>query len=271
MDTFAALAHCADEDIDLARAALAIARDEYPELDDAYWLARLDELADYVRLRAVDGPKLLSALNRQLFRVAGFRGNSRNYYDPRNSYLNDVVERRLGIPISLCLLYMEVAQRVGIKLAPVGFPSHFLVALDAPEGCIYIDPFNAGRQLTAANLRQQLTAMAGADAATEALSRATAPVSRREMVARMLRNLKGVHVQAGDWHRAVRVTDHLVALCPEQPTERRDRGRLYDELDAHRAACEDYRAYLDAIPDADDAPAVRARLSSLLPKAGRLN
>ena len=273
-DEFEHWSRCADEDIDLARAALAIARDEYPYLDEAACVARLDAMARAAQAGLgtdADPESVLAVLDRQVFEIERFTGNADAYYDPRNSYLNDVLERRTGIPISLSVIYLEVGWRLGLPLKPVGFPGHFLVGLAGSRPCVLVDPFHGGRRPDEDDLLQMLAKVVGEQAARGALPRALAPVPRREVVARMLRNLKQIHVQARDWARSLRVTDRLVRLLPESADEVRDRACIYERLDAHRAAWEDYGRYLERAPDAADAAAVRARRAALEPLATRLN
>jgi regulator of sirC expression with transglutaminase-like and TPR domain len=274
MDEFTSRLQGPDAQIDLARVALAIACDEYPRLDVSSSLRRLDALADAVRAAlsveaGIDAR--LAALDRHLFQAEGFAGDPDAYYDPRNSYLNDVLERRRGIPITLSVVYLEVGWRLGLALEPVGFPGHFLVMLAGAAPPVLIDPFNGGYRPSREALLARLVPMFGAAAAPTVLPRALAPVPRREVIARILRNLKAIHVQAGDWPRALRVTDRLVTVSPGQPAELRDRASLYERLDAHAQAYQDYVHYLDRAPDAADAASVRARLELLRPRVTRLN
>lgn len=274
MDDFVRQLQRPDAQIDLARAGLAIARDEYPDLQAERSLQCLDALAEAARsdlARDSGFAEVLAALDRRLFQIEGFAGNAEAYYDPRNSYLNDVIERRRGIPITLSVIYLEVGWRLGLALEPVGFPGHFLVALAGARPAVVIDAFNSGRRLSEEDLLARLVPMVGAQAARTALPRALAPVPRREVVARILRNLKAIHLQAGDWPRALRVTDRLVAIAPGQATELRDRAHLYERLEAHAQACEDYSRYLELAPNAADAAAVRARMDALRRKVTRLN
>jgi regulator of sirC expression with transglutaminase-like and TPR domain len=273
-DDFQRWASCPDDAIDLARAALAIARDEYPYLDVAACVSRLDAMARAAQAGLgtdADPASVLAVLDRQLFDIEGFTGNADDYYDPRNSYLNDVLERRTGIPITLSVVYLEVGWRLGLPLKPVGFPGHFLVGLAGSRPCLLVDPYHGGRRPGEAALLQMLSRVVGARSAAALLPRALTPVPRREVIARMLRNLKSIHVDAGDWARALRVTDRLATLLPDVPAELRDRARLYERLEAHRAAYDDYRRYLARAPRAEDADAVRARLEALRPLATRLN
>jgi regulator of sirC expression with transglutaminase-like and TPR domain len=274
MDEFVRLLQCPDAQLDLARAALVIARDEYPALQAEPSLRRLDALAAAVRAELAGesgGDEVLAGLDRCLFQVEGFTGDAATYYDPRNSYLNDVLARRRGIPITLSLVYLEVGWRLGLALEPVGFPGHFLIAVAGAHPAVVIDAFNGGQRLSGVELLQRLVPIVGAQAAHSVLSHALAPVPRREVIARILRNLKAIHVQAGDWPRALRVTDRLVALAPAQPAELRDRAQLYEHVEAPAQACRDYSRYLELAPEAADASAVRARLELLRLRVTRPN
>lgn len=264
----------ADGALDLARAALAIAGDAYPDLDEAHHLKRLDDLAAAVCAQVEntsDAEALLGALDHHLFEELGYAGNSEDYYDPRNSYLNDVLDRRSGIPITLSVVYIEVGRRAGLSLEPVGFPGHFLVAMRHEQTRHYIDAFNGGRRISAEALFEQLTGMMGPEQARAQFPRAVAAVPPEEVTARMLRNLKLIHARAGDWERALTVCGRLVAVQPDVALERRDRGQVLENLEAWRAAAEDYRAYLDAAPGATDAKEVAARLEMVQQRAARLN
>ncbi|MCP5155574.1 MAG: tetratricopeptide repeat protein [Ectothiorhodospiraceae bacterium] len=275
MDQFERTIAGDDAGIDLARAALAIAADEYPGLDPAPTLAAIDALAAAARERigdAADRDATLAAVDHQLFTVAGYTGNATDYYDPRNSYLNDVVGRRTGIPITLSILYLEVAERLGLRLEPVSFPGHFLLRTVGDGAPVIVDAFHRGARVGHETLVERLVPILGDRTAAGAyLPRALAPAPRREVVARMLRNLKAIHLQAGDWPRALQVLGRMLALAPDDPTELRDRGHVLTRLQAWHAARDDYRRYLELAPDAADAADIRARVEALAPLAGRLN
>ncbi len=262
----------ADGEVDLLEASLAIARDEYPDLDLAACRREVEALAvEAARDAPVEPGARLAALAQALYERCGFRGNEDDYYDPRNSYLNDVLERRLGIPISLSVLHLEVGGRLGLRLEPISFPAHFLVRCVTPGAEAVIDPFRGGRRLGHANLLAMLAAVVGERGAREHLPRALSRVARREVVARMLRNLKAIYMRREDLERALRVTDRLVSVAPEALGELRDRGHLYARIGAARAALADYTRYLDQSPDAPDADTVRSLAVSLGASAGRLN
>jgi regulator of sirC expression with transglutaminase-like and TPR domain len=261
--------------INLAEAALVIAGDEYPELDVAAYVQRIDALAQTLRsrLRADISPAdTLALLNRYLFDELGFAGNSDDYYDPRNSYLNDVIDRKLGIPITLSVLYIEVGRRLGLPLSGVSFPGHFLVKCALRNGAVVLDAYAKGASLGIKDLQKRLRALVGgADVAPEAVMRLLTAAAPAEIIARMLRNLKAIHAERGDKTRALTAMNRVLDLFPQAADAYRDRARLHEELDCFRAAQLDFEAYLRFEPEAHDARAVRARIAELRDRASRLN
>ena len=216
-------------------------------------------------------PERLAMLDRQLFEVEGFRGNDDDYYDPRNSFLNDVMERRSGIPITLSIVYLEVGWRLGLPLVPVSFPAHFLVSSTGSRR-VFIDPFNRGARVAPDELVARLVPIVGtAEHARWYLPRATASVSRREVAARMLRNLKEIYAQRRELDRLLVVMHRMVTLDPDDATALRDRGHLHAELECHQAAYRDYLEYLRLAPLARDAAEIRARVEELRLIATRMN
>jgi regulator of sirC expression with transglutaminase-like and TPR domain len=261
----------AEPAVPLAAAALAIAEEEYPGIDPRSYLEQIDGLAAQVARRLPRAPHAASTLcqiRAVLFEEGGFRGNADAYYDPRNSFLNEVLERRLGIPITLSILYMEVARRVGLTLHGVGFPGHFLVKHVASDRETFIDPFHGGEVLSLDDCMERLRKVAPARAAEP---RHLQAVSSRQILGRMLHNLKRIYVETGDDVRALWVLDRLVLLAPDDPTERRDRGLVEARLGGFAAAVQDLEAYLAAAPDAADAPKVRELANQLRGQSSLLN
>ena len=257
-----------DEDIDLARTALLIAALEHPDLDLEQQLVALDSLAAAAFRRiGPDRQPLTSvnALSDYLFDEVGFRGNQEDYYDPRNSYLNQVLARRVGIPITLTLLCIEVGKRVGVPLMAIGMPGHLLVRhRDEPD--LFIDPFYGGILLSQDECAQRLREIAGANLPWD--SSYLAPISNREFIARMLRNLKGIYLQQQDYQRALPIMHRLVVIRPEVRYERRDRGMVLYQLGQYHEALEDLQWYLaSGAADQDSRPVERlvARIQGLLP------
>jgi regulator of sirC expression with transglutaminase-like and TPR domain len=259
-----ALASLDDDALPLLATALLIARDEYPQIDPGQYDALLQGHVEDVseEIEALESwPLKMQAINRHLFEELGYAGNTDEYYDPRNSYLNQVFERRLGNPISLALVQMEVARRLGVPLDGVSFPGHFLVRLPVDDGVLVMDPFNRGRPLDVDELRDRASPHLGGEAPDDdSLSRILDPASHRAMLARMLRNLHGVYAEGGDWERAARSADRILRLTPDNPEAMRDRGLAYLHMGHHHGARQDLERYLRKNPDAPDAPSLHARL-----------
>lgn len=264
-----------EDEIDLVEAALLIAAHEYPGLDVPAYQARMDRIALTLRsrLRRDIAPiEAIIALNRYLFEELGFGGNTRDYYDPRNSFLNEVLDRKLGIPITLALVYVEVGRRIGLALHGVSFPGHFLVKCPARDGVIVLDPYAGGASLALEDLRQRLRALRGGAAPPPEIARhMLAAAGKKEILARMLRNLKGIYLQRRDFPRALAASDRVIMLEPRAAEEYRDRAAIYLELECFRAALSDFRNYLMLKPGADDAEAVQRRVAELQQLAARLN
>ena len=263
------------EHLNLAEAALVLARDDYPQLDIAAYLARIDALAQTLRarLRADIAPiDTLAMLSRYLFDELGFAGNSKDYYDPRNSYLNDVIDRKLGIPITLSVLFIEVGRRLGLLLTGVSFPGHFLVKCSLRSGAVVLDTYAKGATLGIKDLQKRLRVLSGGrDIAPEAVMRLLSAAPPAEIVARMLRNLKAIYAERGDQTKALTAVNRIIDLYPDAADEYRDRARLFETLECFRAALTDYEAYLRLAPEAGDASAVRGKIAVLRERASRLN
>lgn len=256
-----------DDTLPLLGTALLIARDEYPRLDADFYDALLQGHAEEMRseIEAIEPlPLKMQAINRHLFEELGYAGNHDEYYDPRNSYINEVFERRLGNPISLAMVQMEVARRLGMPLDGVSFPGHFLVRLPVDDGLLVMDPFNRGRPLDEDELRQRARPHLGGEMPDdEALYRILHPASHRAMLARMLRNLHGVYVDRDDWERAVRCADRILKLAPDNAEALRDRGLGYFQLGHRHGARNDLGRYLQLHPQAPDAGTLRERVVEL--------
>lgn len=245
-------------DIPLDRAALAIAEEEYPGLPAEAYLRSIDELAVRARLRIAGrrgAADALRALRETLFDEAGFRGNDEDYYDPRNSFLNEVLDRRLGIPISLSVLFLSVAKRVDLRVQGVRFPGHFLVKHEAGGRELFIDPYRGGEILTAEECAERYRASTHGKGSFD--PRFLDAATPRQILARMLHNLKRIYGEQGDDLRTLWVIDRLLLLSPGDPEERRDRGLVSARLGGTAAALADLRAYLAAAPGAADAAEVR--------------
>ena len=254
----------ARDPIDLARAALAIAREEYPQLDEERYLRLLDEFAAQVMHGLPSGAlpeRRVGRLNTVLFHDLGFAGNQADYYDPRNSFFNEVIERRTGIPLSLSLLYMEVGKRCGLSVDGVSFPGHFLCKVMLDDGELIVDAFHKGQLLGLAELKRRFASAAG-DAARFEL-RLLRPARPKEILARMLQNLRSIYLERGDLPRALSAVDRQLLLQPDDPRVLRDRARLCEQLGGSEAAAADLERVLRLQPAASDAATLRARVGRL--------
>jgi regulator of sirC expression with transglutaminase-like and TPR domain len=259
---FVAAVAVADEAIDLARAALYLAAEEYPDLAVESYLARLDAMAKDVASRPVEaaGPlgRLLT-LNDYLFIEQGFDGDRDQYYDPRNSFLNEVLDRRRGLPITLAVLYLELGWRLGLPVAGVGMPGHFVVGFYPPGEPRYVDVFNGGLLLDREGCQARLRELGGSDFVLR--DEHLAPVTKRQILARMLTNLKHYYARQADWDRALGTIERLLLLQPDANDEVRDRGLVHLRRGDLRAAWTDLRRYLEYTPQADDRTAVQGQLA----------
>ena len=270
-DAFAEGLRTPDDRIDLARSALLIAAEEYPALDVARYLARLDELAGEVAPRlsgARSASERVAVLNRFLFAEHKFAGNRKHYEDPRNSFLNEVLDRGEGIPITLSLVYLEVARRAGVEADGIGFPGHFLVKHGRQDG-IVVDPF-FGTVLTREECQSRLAAVLGAGARLEP-ARHLRAATPREILVRLLGNLKVIYVRTADFGRALACCERILLVAPDSPLELRDRGLVYERLECFGAAMSDLERFLALAPDDESAAAVRDRLASLRPRLRQLH
>jgi regulator of sirC expression with transglutaminase-like and TPR domain len=262
--TFREALDCAEDQIDLGRAALAIATQEYPDLKIDDCLSQLDRLGQAVELRMGDEKnpyRIIAALNTVLFKEEGFQGNRSEYYDPKNSFLNDVIIRKKGIPISLSVIYMEVARRVGLSLEGVGFPGHFLVKYHGGDIEILIDVFNDGEIRAREDLNQMLQQLYRGQVSYQ--PGFVAALGKRDILRRILNNLKWIYLERGEPLKTLSVLDQLVILDPSSASEIRDRGLLYITLECYAQALEDLESYLRLAPNGDDAAMVKTQLEAV--------
>jgi regulator of sirC expression with transglutaminase-like and TPR domain len=258
-----------DAQFPLLEAAVSLAQDEYPQLDVQQVLAEVDQLLDRLKRRIpADAPAShrLRMLNHYFFRELHFRGNVNDYYDPGNSYLNVVLHSRRGIPISLAVLWMELAQGLGLAARGVGFPGHFMVKVNLPHGQVVIDPFT-GQSLSREALAELLEPYRRRHGLLNELETPLGlylqVTPARDIIARMLRNLKEIHASHEDWVRQVRVLDRLLVLLPQAWEEYRDRGLAMAALGRMHEAAQDFETYLAHAHQADDADRVSERLNVL--------
>jgi regulator of sirC expression with transglutaminase-like and TPR domain len=279
-DRFAELMARDEAEIDLSRACLMIAQDAYPGLDVEGYLGEIERLAARLRgrlPRARGAEERVVALNQFLFDELGYSGNADDYYDPRNSYLNDVIDRRTGIPLTLSVLYLELGRRVGLPLEGVSFPGHFLVRLPLRGAMLVLDPFSGGEPQSEADLRARLRRVIPEGAAGPLpveelpLDQFLEPAGKRQILARLLRNLKGIYREADKPERLLAVLNRMLTVAPEAHGELRERGLVYQRLECYRAALKDLSDYSAREPDAPDIDDVRAKLLELSALCARLN
>jgi regulator of sirC expression with transglutaminase-like and TPR domain len=257
----------------MASAALTIARVEYPDLATEHYMSRLEDLAAKVRSRLRSRPtasETTSLLTRVLFDEEGLRGNRDDYYDPRNSFLNDVLDRKLGVPITLSVVYMEVARRVGFATAGVGMPGHFLLKhYDARSGEIFIDPFNRGCLMGREECEQRLAEVSGGQ--LEMRHEFLRPITHRLILTRMLNNLRQIYFTQRNFRKALEVIELLLAIPPRVPELLRERALARLNLEQYLGAAQDLGTYLQLEPEAPDADDVRETLDMVRQLLSRLN
>lgn len=242
-----------DEAINLALAALYIAQEEYPELDCHAYMQRLDRMADELRDRLPSEAyplKIIRAINEYLFEAQGFVGNSQEYYNPQNSFLNQVLDRRTGIPITLSLVYLELAKRIDFPMAGVGMPGHFLVRPTLAEMAIFVDAFRKGEVMFEEDCHDLIKTLYGPEA--RMLPQHLEPIGAKPFLARILTNLKVIYLQQQDIPRALAAIDRVLLLLPSSLMERRDRGLIYYREGKLSEAKADLKHYLLNHPNAPD-------------------
>lgn len=263
------------DQFNLAEASLLLAQDAYPDIDVPAYIARLDDIAGAIKRRLAGdafAEQKVIALNYYLFNEMHFSGNIEDYYDPRNSYLNEVLERRIGIPISLSILYLEVGQRIGLGLKGVSFPGHFLVKLSVKRGQLVLDPFTGGEAQSESDLRLRLAqVLPSGQAQKVSLDKYLEPATPRQIIARVLRNLKNIYMKASRLEHALAVMHRMLLVLPESAEELRDRGLLYEQLECFRPALSDLQNYLRRRPKAPDAEDVHAKVVELKQACAKLN
>lgn len=268
-EEFARIVAAPEARLNLARAALSIARIDYPHLQPEPYLGRLDAMADAVRARLREGASpapldRVRELNRYLFVEEGFAGNAREYYDPRNSFLNEVLDRRLGIPATLSVVYMEVGWRLGLAFEGVPFPGHFLVKLHVSQGDVVLDPFYQGASLGIEDLAERARAAIGERESFEDLvPRILMAASKHQILTRLLGNLRAIYAGRQDLPRLLHVLSLLLVLEPEDAGLVQARAEAYQALGEHSAAAADWRRYLATLADDDEAERVRALIVEL--------
>ncbi len=259
--------------VDLIRSALQFANTiAYPNLDVDMYANLIDGLGNWAinTVTKVHNPRALAGeLSAFLFKQLGFRGNEQNYEDPRNSYLNEVFDRRLGIPITLSVIYMSIANKAGLSAEGVGLPGHFVVSIQDPSGEFYVDPFNAGKILSVGECEQLVESTTGYKGPFQ--EEWLEPASPRMILTRMLNNLRNVYMKEQDWELALSVIEHISLLQPDMHELVRDRGVIYHQMGKLQLAVQHYETYLLIAPDAPDADTVRSHLQIAARELARKN
>lgn len=266
------MASVPDDQIDLARGALLIAKTAYPDLDEWFYLEWLNQMASRVKGDVAvikNSADIILRVNQLLFDEEGLRGNRENYYDPDNSFLNRVLERKLGIPITLSLIYVEVAGRLGLDVRGIGLPGHFITAMYHSSGVIFIDPFNRGEIRTVDDCRKMVRTHLGDSGASD--PHWLQPIGRKAFLARMLRNLKLIYARKGDDVMLFRMIHWILTLEPEAPAELRARAELYEAIGNPARAINDWERYLATVSDLEAGTAVRARIDFLKKQKPRIH
>lgn len=263
------------KDTRLAEAALCAAVSEYPKLNVSEYLARLDTMAAELQQRistTMTIPEQLVVLQQYLFEELGYTGNTIEYSDPRNSYLNEVIDRKLGLPITLAIIYLDLATAIHLPAFGIGFPGHFLVGIQSADRRWYIDVFNQGRELSRDDLNVMLAGEHHDKAKPlQSLDAHLKPADNVAILVRMLRNLKTIYIERTDIARALQVIAMIQSILPDAPDEIRDRGMIYQHIDYTNGAVEDLSRYLQMAPDAQERALVESLLESLQNRPTRLH
>lgn len=264
---FASLIKRREDRIDLGLAVLLVAKEEYPRLQIEDYVERLDQLAGELRVEVdfdTSPERILEGLSWFLSKEQGFKGNKDDYYDAGNSYLNEVMDRRLGIPISLGIVYLEVARRAGIRLQPVTFPGHFLIKLQREdEEDLFVDPYNDGRLMTVEDCRHFYEQLHGTS--TPFSETMLAAGTKRQVVTRVLRNLKAIYLRNQDLDRALRTIELMTTVTPWDLDQIRDRGLVHYRLGHIEQAVADLEAYASHAPEGPALDSVRDALRRIHP------
>jgi regulator of sirC expression with transglutaminase-like and TPR domain len=270
--TFAQIAALDESIFSLDRAALAIGLEEYPDLKIEDYLHRLDGLASSTQVLLGQDRSAMSvirSLNEVLFVQAGFQGNTEDYYDPRNSYLNEVLDSKNGIPISLSVIYIEVARRIGFPIEGVGFPGHFLVRVSDEGQEILVDPFNRGRILSLRDCQELLDRVYGGSVTVQ--PSLLQPMEKKSIISRMLFNLKGIYYQKEEYQKALSIVERILMLNPGMPSEIRDRGLLFMQTSLFAKALSDLEYYLRHTAAPEDGAYIQGHVKTLRSIVGGTN
>jgi regulator of sirC expression with transglutaminase-like and TPR domain len=258
------------DDIDLAHAALLIAQEEYPQLSPDPYLQRLDLYAEMVKDRLANetaAPVLLGEISRVMFEHERFSGNAEAYYDPRNSFLNDVLDRKLGIPITLSIIYLEIGWRLDLPLEGVNFPGHFLIRYDGEAVKLLVDPFQNGEIRFEDEAQELLDRVYGGSVKLQ--DAYLKPATKRDILVRLLSNLKTIYLNARDDDRALSAVERVLLIRPDSADDVRDHGMILARRGMHEEAILQLERFLDLAPETADAPRVRLLIDELAREKSR--
>ena len=253
-----------DEAINLERASLYIALEEYPDLEVDAYINALDTMAAEIqeRLPAELYPlKILKTIQQYLYEDLGYSGNRTEYYDPRNSFLNEVIDRRTGIPITLSMIYLAIARRIDFPMIGINLPGHFIIRPIAEDMEIFVDPFHGGNILFLQDCEELLVKVFDRRVALQ--PEYLAAVSNRQLLGRLLTNLKVVYVNQRNFPKAAQASERILLLFPDAPLEHRDRGVFYYRSDRLAEARQDFERYLQLAPLAEDAQVIQGILDEM--------
>ncbi|MGG6265292.1 SirB1 family protein [Leptolyngbya sp. AN03gr2] len=254
-----------DENIDLEKAALYIAQEEYPNLDIEQYLNTIDKMAAEIQARLPEEAyplRIVQTINQYLYKDLGFYGNSEDYYNPQNSFLNDVIDRKTGIPISLALLYLAIAKRIDFPMVGIGMPGHFLIRPAVnDEMDIFVDAYHDGEILFTQDCQERLNQLAGQP--VEMRPQFLEAVTSKQFLARMLTNLKGIYLNQGKIGKCLTMIERILILFPDAPYELRDRGIIYFQTNRWIEARQDLEGYLDSVPKANDRDVIQQLLDRI--------
>lgn len=253
-----------DEQINLEKAALYIAQEEYPDLEIDEYLNALDMMADEVQERLPEEPyplRILQTINRYLYEDLKFAGNTENYYDPRNSFLNDVIDRRTGIPLTLSLVYLSIAHRLNFPMVGIGMPGHFIIRPAMSDMEIFVDPFHSGEILFSQDCQERLSQLYSQP--VEMRPEFLEPVTNRQFLARMLTNLKVIYLNQNEIEKCLSTIERILILFPDAPFELRDRGIIYFQTNRWIEARQDFESYLNLVPRANDRDVIQQLLDRI--------
>jgi regulator of sirC expression with transglutaminase-like and TPR domain len=254
-----------EEKIDLVKASLYIAQEEYPDLDVDRYLKMFKSMASELKERLPSEAyplRIIKTINQYLFEDLGFRGNTENYYDTQNSFLNDVMSRRTGIPITLSLVYLELARRIDFPMVGIGMPGHFIIRPDFEDAGIFVDVFNQGEVMFPHDCQEKLTQLYGQ--AVQMRPEFLTPIPPRLFLVRILTNLKMIYLQHGEAKKCLAAIERILLIFPDQPDQLRDRGLLYYQSHRWSEARQDLESYLNILPHAADAVVIRQLLDRML-------